>query len=100
MTYLGFVPTSATKGWFTDNHERADILEDRKQFLVTMADYERRSKLYEGKDREIEVAPNLAPGEKEVVTIVHDESTFYCNEGRKIFWMENGKKKLLPKSWH
>ena len=26
------------------------------------------------------------------------ESTFYCNEGVHIFWMENGKKKLLPKS--
>ena len=27
-----------------------------------------------------------------------NESTFYCNEGLKLFWMENGKKKLLPKS--
>ena len=26
------------------------------------------------------------------------QSTFYCNEGVHIFWMENGEKKLLPKS--
>ena len=30
--------------------------------------------------------------------ITHDESAFYCNEGLKPFWMENGKKKLLPMS--
>ena len=33
--------------------------------------------------------------ENEIVYIVHEEATFYCNAG---FWMENGKKKLLPKA--
>ena len=36
--------------------------------------------------------------EKEIVYIVHYEAAFYCNEGKKWFWMENGKKKLLPKA--
>jgi hypothetical protein len=40
----------------------------------------------------------LLPGEKELVLITHDESTFYCNEGKRMFWMESKKKKILPKS--
>ena len=26
MKYLGFQPTKATKGWFIDGHERADVV--------------------------------------------------------------------------
>ena len=29
---------------------------------------------------------------------VRHESTFYANDGKKFYWMENGKKKMLPKS--
>ena len=35
------------------------------------------------------IAPCLAEGEKEAVLVTHDESTFYCNEGKRLFWMEN-----------
>ena len=31
--YLGFQPTKATKGRFTDGHERADVVLYRSQFL-------------------------------------------------------------------
>ena len=41
---------------------------------------------------------DILEGEKEVILITHDESAPYSNEGAKIFWMENEKKKLLPKS--
>ena len=37
-------------------------------------------------------------GEEEIVLITHDEGTFYSKEGSKTFSMENGKKKLPPKS--
>ena len=46
----------------------------------------------------IPILPVLQEGKKEAVLVTHDESTFYCNEGRRYFWLENGKKKLLPKS--
>lgn len=45
-----------------------------------------------------EIIPTLEENEKRCVFITHDESTFYCNEGRRMFWMENKKNKLLPKS--
>jgi hypothetical protein len=40
----------------------------------------------------------LECGKTEIIWITHDESTFYPNEGMSFFWMENGKKKILPKT--
>jgi len=67
-----------------------------------MEKYERRMKAFGGEGTEmanmaIIIEPNLKDGENEIVMITHDESTFYCNEGMRLFWKENGKKKLLPK---
>ena len=36
MNKLGFFKTKATKGWFTDGHERWDVVRDRKAFVVHM----------------------------------------------------------------
>jgi hypothetical protein len=97
MRCLGFNIEKASKGWFSDGHERDDVVQYREEFLVKFAAYQARMSKYEGKDMDIAVSPTLAPGEKEIVVVTHDESTFYCNEGKRFFWMENGKKKLLPK---
>jgi hypothetical protein len=45
-----------------------------------------------------EIQPELKVGEKRVVFITHDETTCYCCEGKRLMWMENGKKKILPKT--
>jgi hypothetical protein len=98
MIELGFKPVTASKGWFTDAHERDDVVASREIFLKEMLELERRMCHFEGENMETRIEPDLLDGEKEVVLITHDESTFYCNEGRRFFWLENGKKKLLPKS--
>ena len=98
MISLGFKATIASKGWFTDSHERKDVVESRVTFLEEMAEIESRMTFYKGDDMSVPIQPVLKDGEKETVLITHDESTFYCNEGRRFFWLENGKKKLLPKS--
>ena len=98
MKYLGFTATRASKGWFTDGHERADVIEYRGKFIADMKLLEPRMRNWSGPALDIEHLPDLPVGVKEAVIITHDESTFYCTEGHHIFWMENGKKKLLPKS--
>ena len=47
---------------------------------------------------EIEEEPEKKENGKEIVLITHDESTFYCYEGQRIYWLENSKNKILPKS--
>ncbi len=111
MRYLGFDAEKAQKGWFTDGHERADVVADREQFLKDMVPIEARMRLFDKDGEECGVwhgplcfvcAEGLdhkcEAGCREAVVVTHDESTFYANDGKKFFWMENGKKKLLPKS--
>ena len=85
MIELGFKPVTASKGWFTDAHERDDVVASRETFLKEMFELERRMCLFEGENMETRIEPDLLDGEKEVVLITHDESTFYCNEGRRFF---------------
>ena len=115
MRYLGFDAEKAQKGWFTDGHERADVVADREQFLKDMVPIEARMRLYDKDGEECGVwhGPQCTvcasdsegtrwmkcdAGCREAVGVTHDESTMYANDGKKFFWMENGKKKLLPKS--
>ena len=99
MKYLGYNPKLQQKGYYTDGHNRDDIVDYRDNvFLPRMLQYEKRMQEYSGKDMEVVLPPELSNGEKRVVLITHDESTFYCNEGKPLMWMENGKNKLLPKS--
>lgn len=98
MRELGFKPVTASKGWFTDAHERDDVVAAREVFLSEMFELQKRMCHYEGENMETRIEPELLEGQKEAVLITHDESTFYCNEGRRFFWLENEKKKLLPKS--
>jgi hypothetical protein len=47
MRYLGFDAEKASKGWFTDGHERDDVVADREQFLKDMLPIEARMRIYD-----------------------------------------------------
>ena len=99
MQYLNFKPTECKKGYYTDDHNRADVVHYRENFfLPKMAEYERLMSQYSGNNMEIVTTPGLVDDEKEVVLITHDESTFYSNDGKRFIWMENGKNVMKPKS--
>lgn len=98
MIYLGFKSTKQGKGYYTDGHNRPDVTDHRVKFLAEMEVYEKRMIKYAGADMTEEESPVLSDGVRRIVFITHDESTFYCNEGKALLWMENGKKKILPKS--
>jgi hypothetical protein len=98
LKFLGYNPRVQQKGYYTDGHNRTDVVEYRDNiFLPRMLSYERRMQEYSGDNMEVIIPPELSDGERRVVLITHDESTFYCNEGKPLMWMENGKNKLLPK---
>jgi hypothetical protein len=98
MIYLGFKGTKQGKGYYTDGHNSPDVTEYRIKFLDEMEVYERRMMKFSGSEMTEEETPTLTDDEKRVVFITHNELTFYCNEGKALLWMENGKKKILPKS--
>lgn len=98
MHYLGFSPARTSKDYYTDDHNRDDVVRYRNEiFLPQMMAYAERMVQYEGEDMNTEVQPeNLQ--EPEVVFITHDESTFYANDGAPCIWMEGRKRHLKPKT--
>ena len=68
---LGFKQVNHTKGVYFDGHERDDVVAYRKTFVNKLSELDRRC-LYDGHD------PDLLPGEKPLIVVHHDESTFLC----------------------
>jgi len=74
-----------------DGHEREDVKKYRQEvFLPAMAEYERRMVHYEvdagGSGGLKRVEPTLAPNEKKVIALFHDESCFHANEYKRSSW--------------
>ena len=98
MIILDFRATKAGKGYYVDAHEREDIVQYRQQvFLPRLLELEQKMRIYHGDNMENFTDPTLKAGEKRVVLITHDESTFNCSMARRIYWMEGKKRKCLPK---
>jgi len=84
---LGWRQTRLKKGVYMDGHERDDVKEYRKVFLRDMAKFKKRMVRWEFKDSELErVEPQLGPGEKRVITVFQDESSFHANEYKQNIW--------------
>ena len=63
-----------------DGHEQLDVIKYRsKVFLPAMACFKAHMVHYEGPELK-RVEPVLGDGEKQVITLFHDESSFHANE--------------------
>ena len=85
--------------YYTDGHEREDVVAYRVDFLEKMKDYERRMGVWTGLDMNEFCAPcGLREGEKEVVLVTHDEMIVHANDATKYFWPEHSStKSIRPK---
>ncbi|KAE9392941.1 hypothetical protein BT96DRAFT_967294 [Gymnopus androsaceus JB14] len=87
LVTLGWRLTVLRKGVYFDGHERPDVVKYRnKVFLPAMAKYECRMAKYEGPQLK-RVEPILEPGEKEIITEWHDESSFHALEYKTSAWL-------------
>ncbi len=71
-----------------DGHERPDVIEYRiNVFLPLMASLERRMVQWVLRESKlVHVDPELGPGEKRVIAVFQDESSFHVNEFKKTTW--------------
>lgn len=86
---LGWRQTRLKKGVYMDGHERDDVVKYRNEiFLPLMDEYERRMvKWAENEDGTFErVEPDLPPGEKRVIALFQDESSFHAGEYKSNVW--------------
>ena len=88
---LGFAQKYHKKGVYFDGHERQDVVEYRAQFVQQLNELDRRC-IYDGHE------PQLMEGEKPLVQIHHDESTFYANADQGHYWADDHVAILKQKS--
>ena len=95
---LGIVHGRYTKGVYFDGHEREDVVRYRNEvFLPLWRQHQRRFVTFE-EDGSWKPPLGLLEGEKPLVFITHDESTFNANDGKRQGWMVQGRQPLKPKS--
>ena len=88
---LGFNRVHHQKGVYFDGHDRTDVVADRKAFLELMKELDTKSILYDDKIPELN-------GERPLIRVVHDESTFHANCDQTYFWGDEETNVLRQKS--
>jgi hypothetical protein len=94
---MGFTYKDAKKDVYFDGHEREDVVKYRNEvFLKIWQESSRRFVIFK-EDGSWEKPPGRQPGEKPLVLVTHDESTFNANDGKRRLWLKNGEQPLRPK---
>lgn len=95
---MGVIHNTVRKGVFIDGHERPDVVKYRNnEFLPQWKNYQRRFVVF-SKDGTWKVPLTLTEGEKPLVLVTHNESTFNANDGKRSLWMKKGHQPIRPKS--
>ena len=94
---MGFAWDQVKKGVYIDGHERKDVVEYRNN--VFLPAFERiRPFLVTWDDKgNLHMPENLPLGQKPLVLVTHDESTFNAYDGKRVMWIDNGKQPLRNK---
>jgi len=84
------------KGVYMDGHERKDVKKyQMEKFLPKMAEYEEAMVKWIAVGLELKCEdPILGPGERRVVPIFQDESSFHANKYKQSIWC--APETLLP----
>lgn len=89
LNILGYRWKSVKKGQFVDGHEREDVVVYRQdKFLPVWKELQKRTVKWittRGEDPRQEYGPFEVPGRR-VIIWFHDETIFYANDRRKIYW--------------
>jgi hypothetical protein len=94
---LGLDHGRYSKGVYVDGHERQDVVEYRQQiFLPLWNSLKRRFVIFQ-EDGSWQVPEGLHQGERPLVFVTHDESTFHANDGKRQGWMPKGEQPIRPK---
>ena len=77
---------------YFDGHDRSDVVQYRNHFLATMKELDKRTITFNGS------VPHLQEGQRPLICVVHDESTFHANCDQSYFWGDESTNVLRQKS--
>ncbi|KAA8907992.1 hypothetical protein FN846DRAFT_754691, partial [Sphaerosporella brunnea] len=95
---LGLVFGRYTKGVYVDGHEREDVVFYRQNVFLPRWNYLQRRLVIFDENGNWKLPPGLKEGERPLVLVTHDESTFNANDGKRQGWMTKGHQPLRPKN--
>lgn len=98
LNKLGFSWRKVQKGVYMDGHERSDVVQYRQEVFLPAFQEIRTFLVTWNEEGQMIMPQNLPPGQKPLVLVTHDESTFNANDGKRQLWMEDGKQPLRPKA--
>ena len=98
MKEWGYDYKRHSKQIYVDGHEREDVVAYRQSWAKRMMGYKTQMESYSGDDEEIVTPPSLHSGQKQIVMVTHDESTFYANDGKQQIWIAEGETVLRKKT--
>jgi len=93
----GYMFKQYKKGVYMDGHERLDVVSYREEWVSRMQEHEKRMAFYEGEQNEITRMPVLAPGEKQIVMVAHDECAMHAHDAKGTLWMTEHEQLLGKK---
>ena len=88
---LGFSRVHHQKGLYFDGHDRSDV-QYRNHFLATVKELDKRTITFNGS------VPHLQEGQRPLIRVVHNESTFHANCDQSYFWGDESTNVLRQKS--
>ena len=95
---LGFSWGKVQKGVYVDGHERSDVVCYRQEVFLPAFERIRPFLVTWDENGQMIMPQNLPLGQKPLVLVTHDESTFNANDGKRQLWMKDGKQPLRPKA--
>jgi hypothetical protein len=97
MRAWGYVFRNNGKDIFVDGHERADVVEYRQRWARRMMSYRSSMDEFAGDEEELVIEPHLSAGDRKLVLVSHDESTFFAHDGKQDMWLAEGETVLRKK---
>lgn len=94
----GFKYMAHKKALYYDGHEREDVVDYRQNvFLPAMKKFESCLMGYVVGNVDKEIELQLAPGERKVILVAHNEMTAQANDGATMSWVWQGEQPLKKK---
>ena len=97
MHEWGYMYRKNKKDIYFDGHEREDVVKYRQEWSKRMVTYMEKMDFFSGENEESVLEPVLEEGEKKIVLVTHDESTFYAHDSRTDMWLENDESIIRKK---
>ena len=73
---IGFEMCTVGKGVYADGHEREDVVQYRREFVVKMAEFQERMETYSGANMAVVTPPAALGQRRRIVLAAQDETTF------------------------